>query len=133
AEPVNVPEPLPARSLYADLEGLRQALADGASREVAVGERLYFGPEPVLEIHAPELIPQEEILICDLSEWSHPPDHKDYIPADQPDGPAVEMPISVAVDPALGRLTFPAGVDPERVEVSYCYGFSADMGGGPYP
>jgi frataxin-like iron-binding protein CyaY len=38
----------------------------------------------------------------------------------------------VAVDPELGRLAF-RGAPPEKVEVSYCYGFSDDIGGGPYP
>ena len=42
------------------------------------------------------------------------------------------MPIAVGVDPVLGRLAFPEGVTHERVQVSYTYGFSADVGGGPY-
>jgi hypothetical protein len=32
----------------------------------------------------------------------------------------------------LGRISLPAGVDPDRVQVSYAYGFAADVGGGPY-
>jgi hypothetical protein len=36
------------------------------------------------------------------------------------------------VDPELGRLTFPADAEPDTVEVSYIYGFSSDVGGGPY-
>jgi len=39
----------------------------------------------------------------------------------------------VAVDPVLGRIVFPPSQLPRKgVRVSYCYGFSADMGGGEY-
>jgi hypothetical protein len=40
--------------------------------------------------------------------------------------------IKVAIDPALGRLAFPFYRAPDDVRVSYSYGFSADIGGGPY-
>jgi hypothetical protein len=42
------------------------------------------------------------------------------------------MPVEAAVDPVLGRIAFPAGVTPTRVDVSYAYGFPGDLGGGPY-
>jgi hypothetical protein len=42
------------------------------------------------------------------------------------------LPIDVAVDPALGRLAFPASAIPATVRVSYAYGFSGDVGSGPY-
>jgi hypothetical protein len=42
------------------------------------------------------------------------------------------MPIRVAVDPDLGRLSFATGETPMRVRVGYAYGFSGDLGGGPY-
>jgi hypothetical protein len=38
----------------------------------------------------------------------------------------------VGVDVVHGRLAFPLGVSPTRVQVSYNYGFSGDLGGGPY-
>ncbi|MFN0068288.1 MAG: hypothetical protein ACKVYV_11690 [Limisphaerales bacterium] len=38
----------------------------------------------------------------------------------------------VAVDPALGRVAFPAGEVPARLEFCAAHGFSADLGGGPY-
>lgn len=38
----------------------------------------------------------------------------------------------VAVDPETGRMAFPEGDVPARVEVTWHYGFSADMGGGEY-
>jgi len=48
-------------------------------------------------------------------------------PASQPD------PGEVAVDVRLGRLAFNETTVPSDVRVSYAYGFSAEMGGGPYP
>jgi hypothetical protein len=38
----------------------------------------------------------------------------------------------VAVDPVLGRISFPPGELPKGVWVSYHYGFSSDIGGGEY-
>ena len=126
AEPVNVPEPLRRRPLYRELEAMRQALADGDG----AGEGVYFGRNPVLAVVKDgELIPAGEVLICDLSDWHRPAETKLYGTPPEPFG------IQVAVDPVLGRLTFPAGISLEdaAIEVSYACGFSADMGGGEYP
>lgn len=71
------------------------------------------GPDVPPEDRA--LVPVENILCKDLSAWSPPP-------------PGV-----VAVDVRLGRLAFAPGETPENgVTVDYHYGFSADLGGGPY-
>ena len=77
-----------------------------------------------------EQIPAAEILVADLSLWQRPPQSKGYTPS----GEETEQPrkIGVAVDPVLGRLTFPSGSEPDAVEVGYAYGFSGDVGGGPY-
>lgn len=40
--------------------------------------------------------------------------------------------IRVAIDPQLGRLAFPSSETPAEVRVSYSYGLSMDIGGGPY-
>lgn len=137
AEPVNVPEPLRRRPLYDELETVRQALADGRPEQEALRTLAYFlDGHAVFKVfrNGVEVLPQE-ILICDLSDWRRPPGQVSYRPtnkrADDP-SPDPKLPIQVAVDPVLGRLTFPAGVTVARVEVDYCYGFSADMGGGPY-
>ena len=63
-----------------------------------------------------ELVPGDEILCKDLSVWSKPPAGM------------------VAVDVRLGRFAFADGEVPgaEEIAVSYNYGFSAAMGGGPY-
>lgn len=127
AEEHHVPGPLRRRPLYDELEARRQALADGAAPEA-----VYFGTQPVLQVFlddAPDPVPPEEVLLCNLEAWHVPADTKPYTRAD---GVIVALPIAVAVDPVLGRLTFPVSVAPERVRVSYAYGFPGDVGGGPY-
>jgi hypothetical protein len=61
---------------------------------------------------------QETIVAADLSDWH-------YLPRKG----------TVAVDPVLGRIAFPANskeTPKNGVWVSYRYGFSADLGGGEY-
>jgi phage tail-like protein len=65
-----------------------------------------------------ELVLASQIVTGDLSEWRLPSfgieEHR------------------IVVDPVRGRLAFPSGQEPERVEVGYGYAFSADLGGGVY-
>jgi hypothetical protein len=138
AEEINVPGPLRRRPLHDELEARRQALASGMSVvHRYFDDRPDSSNPPVLQVFRPgtlDAIPAEEMLICHLGEWSVPPDHVEY-PVAQADGSTalVPRPISVAVDPVLGRLIFPASAPvPEPPRVSYSYGFSADLGGGPY-
>lgn len=130
----NVPGPLRRRPLFDELEARRQALVDRAEAPA-----VYFDDEPVLEIAvngAP--VPPEQIVCCNLSDtatpipegWRRPETTKRYTPASG--GAAQDLPVRVAVDPVLGRIAFPAGVVPDRVEVSCAYGFSGSLGGGPY-
>ena len=103
----------------------------------------YFGAQPVLQIFpssAAVPIPPEQIMICDLSSpppptgpWRQPPSSKTYVRAS--DGASVSLPIQVSIDPALGRIAFTTGsipATPAQVHVNYSYGFSGDLGGGPY-
>jgi hypothetical protein len=63
-------------------------------------------PEPI----------EEKVVAADLTDWA-------YLPRKG----------TVAVDPVLGRIAFPAKQAPKNgVWVSYHYGFSADIGGGEY-
>jgi hypothetical protein len=135
AEEINVPGELRRRPLYDELEALRQAIVDGAPPRTA-----YFGPTPVLQVFvdgSSDPIASDRIMICDLSDlptsppggWRRPPDSRMYR---RFDGVEVDRPIDVGVDPALGRLAFPAGATPTQVQVSYTYAFSGDVGGGPY-
>jgi len=144
AEPINVPAPLRRRPLYHELEALRQALADGRTAADALAKSVSFGTDPVFQIFtitggARTAIPPAEIMICDLSDpptplpthWRRPAATQQYQPADLTQ-PAVSLSIQIAVDPVLGRLAFATDPTAERVEVSYSYGFSAEIGGGPY-
>lgn len=63
-----------------------------------------------------EEIPSHHIVPADLSVWQYLPQRG-----------------TVAIDPVLGRIAFPAQQAPKNgVWVSYHYGFSADIGGGEY-
>jgi len=65
-------------------------------------------------VHAP--IAADRIIPADLSDWNR---------YRTPSG-------KVAVDPALGRISFHPEESPQGVWASYFYGFSSDMGGGEY-
>lgn len=108
----------------------RRALADELAAPFDEASPGFLDPEgpPVFEVFisdtpaqlVPEALPRDRIAICHLGdlpsgEWRRPPTGKD-----------------VAIDPVLGRLSLPAGVTPDRIQVSYAYGFAADVGGGPY-
>jgi hypothetical protein len=131
AEETNVPGVLRRRALYDDLEAYRHALVHGGETP----QSRYFGTQPVLEVFVDEVddpVPPEEQVICDLEGWDAPgwapPASQTFTRAD---GTPFET--RVAVDPKLGRLAFLDGTAlPRTVEVSYSYGFSGDVGGGPY-
>jgi len=78
-----------------------------ASRSLAI----YHGSKAV-DVN---LIPITRIVCGDLSNWSPPATGK------------------VAIDVQLGRLAFAPGETPrDGITVSYTYGFSGNLGGGPY-
>lgn len=131
--PSDLPEPLRRRPLYADLEALRQGMADGRKEADLLTASLSFGKDPVFQVlTGGTRIDPSAILICDLSTWQRPPDSLTYAPSGGSLQP-MTLPIAVAVDPVLGRLAFPVGVPAgSPVQVNYFYGFSADMGGGQY-
>ncbi len=125
-EAAHVPAPLPHHELAEELEALRQALVNG---QPTAG--VYFGAEPVLEIFINgSPLPPANILIQDLTTWQAAPPHRSY--RRSRDGQEIQWPIQVALDPTLGRLTLPTNSPPADIRVSYAYGFSADIGGGPY-
>ncbi|HJR75350.1 MAG TPA: phage tail protein [Nitrospiraceae bacterium] len=139
AEPVNVPDPLRRRSLFDELEELRQSLADGRAEAAAVRALSWFDRrQPVLQVFKNgTAVPAKEILICDLTDWQRPPSRRTYRRRGKRPGDATpdpQLPIQVAVDPVLGRLAFPADANLTgiQVEVTYSFGFSGDFGGGPY-
>ncbi|MBJ6762758.1 hypothetical protein JGU66_18495 [Myxococcaceae bacterium JPH2] len=126
----NVPGRLRRRPLYAELEARRAALARGEAPD-----ELYFGAAPVFTLFwandpaNPTPVEPEKLLLCDLSTWHRPPSHLTYPDAD---GHDVHLPILAGVDPVTGRIAFAKGKAPERLHVSYAYGFSSEVGGGFY-
>lgn len=130
SQPITLPHPLSRRELYQELESLRQAQA---SRLPATLH--YFDPvQPVFKVSLNGVpVPPAEVLICNLSEARIISNRKTYQAVDDAGGTAdVELPIRIAVDPVLGLLTLAESETADRVEVNYTYGFSRDMGGGPY-
>ncbi|OPY54265.1 MAG: hypothetical protein A4E49_01084 [Methanosaeta sp. PtaU1.Bin112] len=115
SEPPILPLPISREMLYLEMERyfgreksisliLRQDEEDGASQEIEV-----------------EL---SSVVACDLS------DLKDENGAATGWG---NMPKSkIAIDPVLGRIAFPKSMAQKSVSAGFCYGFSADMGGGEY-
>ena len=123
ATELDVPGPVRRRILYDELGSRRKAIAEGTPPPTPV----YFtNPDdqaPVFRVWHRELgtapyveVPPEQIVICDLTQWRRPPPS-----------------LGVAVDPQLGRMTFPMGVTPVDVRASFTYGAVGDLGGGPYP
>jgi hypothetical protein len=132
AEEINVPTPLRRRPLYDELESFRQALANSQKDK---HKPVYFTDSPVLEVFLDDVaVKPEEMLMCHLESWHVPANTKSYTRFDAQNNPVGTevFPIHVAVDPVLGRLTLATGVSANHVEVSYSYGFSGDIGGGPY-
>jgi hypothetical protein len=99
-----------ARSLLEDaIHDAHTSLAFTGARVVVVGDRLLVLPGTT-----------DEITIG--------PSETDAITVEQ-----LALSNKVAIDVDLGRFTFAVGDEPKNgVTVSYGYGFSADIGGGPY-
>lgn len=125
SQEVDLPVPLRNAALDAVLESLRQAKA----RALPPPPMPFFAaPLPAFTIAVDgTAIPPEQIVIADLTtRWTAPAPTKLY--------GAQALPIRVAVDAQSGRLAFadPKPADPNRVRVSYCYGWSGEIGSGPY-
>lgn len=129
---INVPGMLRRRPLYDELEARRQATADNRPAPAPV----YFGGNPIFQIFVDGAeVKFDEVMVCDISdvsatEWRRPSATKSYIPTGG--GPAVKLKVALSVDPVRGRIAFPARRRPKVVEVAYNYGFSGDVGAGPY-
>jgi hypothetical protein len=117
AEEANVPGELRALALNAELERLRKGIA-------APPPVFMTAEDPVLRVFArlageslPVEVRREDIYLCEI------PDHVEL---------ASPVPRALALDPLRGRLAFPAALDVDEVWVQSSYGFSGDIGGGPY-
>lgn len=141
ATEADVPVALRRRPTYDEVTARRQATVDGDPPPPA----RWFGTNPAFTVRvraAPGdplvAVPPDEVTICDLADpgaplptgWRRPPATVDVAPT--AGGPPVALPITVGVDPALGRVAFPDGVTPDHVEISAHVGVLADTAGGPY-
>ncbi|NMF85087.1 hypothetical protein [Nodosilinea sp. P-1105] len=123
AQEINVPAPLRRPVLADELAQRRQRLNRG---EAPLAGGSYFDRDPVFQIFIngqPQPLVPETMLMADLGDIG-----AKAIPWGEGEPPAY----LVAVDPERGHLVFRPGLEPERVEASYFYGFSDDLGGGPY-
>ena len=119
ADPINVPDPI-RRRVMAD----RLPLYYGHYQTEAIppDEQVFDNKDPSLILHVNgKEVQRDDIVVCNLADdgagWAH-------------EAPAGHY----AIDPVLGRIAVAADLDvPESVQVTYHYGFSADMGGGEYP
>lgn len=113
---INVPALLRRRELHDELEALRTSSIPAP----------HFGAHPVVEVliedsQTPPAMVPAKLIVCDLrgnAPWRRPP--------------AGDLTVEVAFDPVLGRLALRDGLASSKVQVSYSYGFSANIGGGPY-
>jgi hypothetical protein len=119
AIPVDVPMPISRRVLDAYLDSY---YGDDPKKSLL----LYVDGTPVPpDPQQPTQPISDSIEVCNLSDltdasnnvigWAHVPQDK------------------IAIDPVLGRIAFPPSKNaPNNVNVTFHYGFSADMGGGDY-
>jgi hypothetical protein len=112
ATPYNVAMPISRWMLADDLKGTAQYY--GAGTYASINLAWQQGPPPGTKICA-----------CNLSDvidgsghvigWAHQPRSV------------------IGIDPQLGRIVFPSSFSaPASVMTTWCYGFSSDIGGGPY-
>ncbi len=130
SQPINLPHPLSRRELYQELEDLRQAQAN----RLPVTLHYFHPAQPVFQVSLDGVsIPPAEVLICNLTEARTIPNRKSYRAVDDAGVTTdIELPIRVAVDPVIGLLTLAEFEGAEQIDVNYTYGFSHDIGGGPY-
>jgi hypothetical protein len=120
ATELDIPAPIRPAAFYEDLEGYRAALPPTPTNTKYYGLFEAAPPSPMLVcpdcsfVIIADGVPVDPAnLRCrNLGNWTQPP-----------------LPL-VGVDVELGRIAF--SVPPRKVDVYYHYGFSADMGGGPY-
>ena len=125
AEPINVPMGITRRLLERSFETYYGTDDEGKALSILLSETDPSAPPKLRPIKS------DRVKVCDLRDltdaagnivtdvngktaWAHLPDDK------------------IAIDPVLGRITFPPNQVPDNLHVTYQYAFSADMGGGEY-
>ncbi len=124
SKPSNLPHMISRADLAIDLAEYALRYGKLAADQTPPANSVYYGPDASLFIvHNGTAIPPSALVSADLSRWR------------APHGIEPSSETQVAVDPVLGRLMFinpSANQKEESVQVCFNYGFSADMGGGPY-
>ena len=115
----HLPGFLRRRALYDELEGIRDDVVE---------EPRWFGADPVVEVFADfgagvVAVPVQQMTAADLTDPASPT---------TTGWPRPAAPLTVAVDPVLGRLAFRAGLAPSVVEVTASYASPGRLGAGPY-
>jgi hypothetical protein len=110
----HVPDRLRRAGLRQELDRIRAGGPSGPLFNVLPEDRPFL----LFPDGAADAVEPEDIGIADLGTWQLPPSADPNLP--------------VFVDPVLGRVLFPSGTPPARLEVTYSTGFPADLGGGPY-
>lgn len=110
----HIPGPIRPYAFYTDLQQYAAQFAALPPTERPNSSN-YYGPDHSFSIlkNGQPIMPLD-VMCKDLKAWERPPAGK------------------VAVDVRLGRMTFALGEEPQEVQVATTYGFSSDMGGGPY-
>lgn len=126
AEPINVAMPITRRTMDRHLDKYYGVKEDDQVQSVLInvnGDPVVPNPDAGGSPPGPQL--RDLIAVCDLSDvvddfgdvigWAHQPEDR------------------ISIDPVLGRIAFPENQPPpDRVRVTYNYGFSTEMGGGEY-
>ena len=118
AEEINVPAPIRRRALYTALKpfDVPDPKPDAQSFIYRNSLTIYPAWDPAKKPEDQVALKPGEIQVCNLEDWKNLP----------------KAGGRVAVDPVCGRIAFPDTKDPSKVRVTYHYGFSDDLGGGPY-
>jgi hypothetical protein len=104
----------PARESFSGLTTRLDVPQPISRREFHANKGLLYGTSLLLTPDGAP-VPASQICCKDLSNWACTPKGK------------------IAIDPVLGRIQFaPDFPAPGALRVNYCYGFPADIGGGPY-
>lgn len=139
AQVANIAMPLTRALLACDLDSYGAQDNEGAAAAPAPNElpraanTTYYGPDRSFfisyrtsELPDFQAVRPEQMVVADLADWMVAQGKPAHAAAGSPE---------VAVDPELGRMRFLGSSVPQDlgdVIVNYTYGFSADLGGGPY-
>ena len=112
---INVPEALSFAAFADDLQYYQKLYPTPPANL----NTMFYGPDRSLCLFREEngetnAIPINELISMDLSTWTKPPIGK------------------IAVDVTHGRIALAEGASISNLKLNYSYGFSADLGGGPY-